>query len=270
MSPVAAPTLPSTYKCSVITEPGKPAVIEMRPLNPNPPEKHALIKVKEYPRVPGHEIVGKIVALGPNIAPKLEIGQIVGVGYSKVTGIHIDGGHAEYVTAPDTSVAVLPDDIDPAKTAPTCAAVLGHLGIQFAAKARYRTAAISGSSAKRDLTLKVGAHDYIDSFKQDPVVGLKKLGGAKVIVVMAPDHELIRQLVPGLGWRGTVLVVAMVLGESKIDTMTLLNNWGKMSEHTWAGGSARDWEDTVKFAQLTGVETMANKVRFRAGITFDD
>ncbi|KAJ3334058.1 hypothetical protein HDU93_008225, partial [Gonapodya sp. JEL0774] len=324
----AAPSLPSTYKCAVITEPGKPAVIETRPLNPNPPEKHVLIKVKgraasviricspiktgtsndldgvgfsAYPRVPGHEILGKIVALGPNVAPKFEIGQIVGVGWTygwdgtcpacqdglfancvntKVTGIHFDGGHAEYVTAPDTSVAVLPDDIDPAKTAPhMCGGVtvfnglrhteevrpgdvvaiagvggLGHLGIQFAAKAGYRTVAISGSAAKRDLALKLGAHNYIDSSKQDPVAELKKLGGAKVIVVTAPDHELIRQLVPGLGWRGTVLVVAVVPGESKIDMMTLLNNWGKVT--AWAGGSARDWEDTVKFAQLTGVQTM--------------
>ncbi|KAJ3307725.1 hypothetical protein HDU93_005939 [Gonapodya sp. JEL0774] len=99
----------------------------------------------------------------------------------------------------------MPDGIDPAKSAPImCAGVtvvnglrhadarpgdlvavagvggLGHLGIQIAARAGFRTVAISSSDAKRELALKLGAQEYINSSKQDAVAELKNLGGAKV------------------------------------------------------------------------------------------
>ncbi|KAI0761188.1 GroES-like protein [Trametes elegans] len=103
------------------------------------------------PRVPGHEIVGDVVAVGPG--EKLwKVGDRVGVGChgghcsackrcragdhltcadQDLTGILSDGGYAEYVTARSEAVAVIPRDLDPAEVAPLlCAGVTVFNGLR--------------------------------------------------------------------------------------------------------------------------------------------
>jgi len=74
----------------------------------------------QYPRVPGHEIAGRIDAVGADVT-QWKVGQRVGVGWhgghdftceacrrgdfilcenEKITGISYDGGYAEYVVVP--------------------------------------------------------------------------------------------------------------------------------------------------------------------------
>ena len=92
----------------------------------------------EYPRVPGHEIAGRVDAVGPDVT-KWKPGQRVGVGWhgghcficepcrsgdfincqnEKITGIHFDGGYQEYMIAPAEAVALIPDDIPADQAAP--------------------------------------------------------------------------------------------------------------------------------------------------------
>ena len=112
---------------------------------------HSDILVKEglwpglqYPRVPGHEIAGRIDALGGNVVG-WKVGQRVGVGWHgghdfacdecrrgdfamcanrKVTGIDYDGGYAEYMIAPTEALAAIPDNVLPEEAGPfMCAGV---------------------------------------------------------------------------------------------------------------------------------------------------
>ncbi len=98
----------------------------------------------QYPRVPGHEVAGRIDAVGSNVA-QWKIGQRVGVGwhgghcgqcdsclrgdfimcrFEKVSGITIDGGWAEYMVVPAEAVAELPDDVPFDEAAPMlCAGI---------------------------------------------------------------------------------------------------------------------------------------------------
>ena len=97
-----------------------------------------------YPRVPGHEIAGRIDAIGPDVTLWTP-GQRVGVGwhgghcfqcdpcrrgdfllckFAKVTAITFDGGYAEYMVAPAEAVAAMPDELPVAEAAPLmCAGI---------------------------------------------------------------------------------------------------------------------------------------------------
>jgi D-arabinose 1-dehydrogenase-like Zn-dependent alcohol dehydrogenase len=94
--------------------------------------------------VPGHEIAGRIDALGDNVT-QWKTGQRVGVGWHgghcfvcdqcrrgdfamcvnrKVTGIDFDGGYAEYMIAPAAALAAIPDEVPAEEAGPfMCAGV---------------------------------------------------------------------------------------------------------------------------------------------------
>lgn len=97
-----------------------------------------------YPRVPGHEIIGIIDAVGPGVV-RCKPGQRVGIGWygghcgrcepcrrgdlvacqnATVPGIAYDGGYAEYVIAPEQAAAAVPDSLKSADAAPLlCAGI---------------------------------------------------------------------------------------------------------------------------------------------------
>src|SRR5580704_5005011 len=98
-----------------------------------------------YPRVPGHEVVGVVDALGSGVAGWAE-GQRAGVGWNGgycgycdscrrgnffacqtatyVTGITSDGGYADYLVARSEAVARVPDELSPVEAAPLmCAGI---------------------------------------------------------------------------------------------------------------------------------------------------
>ena len=99
----------------------------------------------QYPRVPGHEVVGVIDTVGPGV-PRWKAGDRVGVGWhggncgycnacrrgnffacetmTLVTGITSDGGYADYMIARAEAVAALPEELSAAEAAPLmCAGV---------------------------------------------------------------------------------------------------------------------------------------------------
>lgn len=97
-----------------------------------------------YPRVPGHEVIGVIDALGANVR-EWSAGQRVGVGWhgghcfvcaacrrgdfincanAQVTGVSYDGGYAEYMVVPHEAVALVPEGLGAAEGAPLlCAGI---------------------------------------------------------------------------------------------------------------------------------------------------
>jgi D-arabinose 1-dehydrogenase-like Zn-dependent alcohol dehydrogenase len=98
----------------------------------------------QYPRVPGHEIAGRVDAVGNNVT-SWTVGQRVGVGWHgghdftcpqcrrgdfamcvnrKVTGIDFDGGYADYMIAPAAVLASIPDEVSAEEAGPfMCAGV---------------------------------------------------------------------------------------------------------------------------------------------------
>lgn len=99
----------------------------------------------EYPRVPGHEVVGLIDAVGPGVTG-WAAGQRVGVGWNggycgycvacrrgnffacqvagQITGVTYDGGYADYMVAPASALAVVPEELSAVEAGPLMCAGL--------------------------------------------------------------------------------------------------------------------------------------------------
>jgi D-arabinose 1-dehydrogenase-like Zn-dependent alcohol dehydrogenase len=200
----------------------------------------------------------------------------------KICGISYDGGYQEYMIAPIEALALMPESLDAAEAAPLlCAGIttfnslrhsgarpgdlvavlgiggLGHLGIQFAAKFGYRVAAISRGKQNEPLARKLGAHIYIDSAAVNAAEALQKLGGAHVILATAPAAKPMTALVDGLGVNGKLLVVGASPDPIEVTPIQLIG--ARKSIQGWPGGIPTDSEDTLRFAELTGVRTMIEK-----------
>jgi len=209
-------------------------------------------------------------------------GDFANCSNGKITGLSFDGGYGEYMIAPVEALARMPESLDPAEAAPLlCAGIttynslrhngalpgdlvavqgiggLGHLGIQFANKFGYRVAAISRGKENESRAKKLGAHIYIDSAVINAAAELQKLGGAQVVLATAPNSKAMTALVDGLGPRGKMVVVGADIGPIEVSPVQLIR--GSKSVQGWASGIPADSEDTLRFAELTGVRPMIEK-----------
>jgi len=209
-------------------------------------------------------------------------GDFVNCANLKVTGLSYDGGYGEYMIAPVEAVARMPESLDPVEAAPLlCAGIttfnalrhsgalpsdlvgvegiggLGHLAIQFAQKFGYRVAAIGRGPDSAALAKRLGASLYIDSAATDAAAELKKLGGARVILATAPSSKAMSALVDGLGMNGTMVVVGATADPIEVTPFQLI--FGNRRIQGWAAGIPTDSEDTLRFAELTGVRPMIEK-----------
>ena len=131
---------------------------------------------------------------------------------------------------------------------------LGHLGIQFANKFGYKVVAIGRGSEDATLAKKLGASLYIDSKSANAAEDLQKLGGARVIVATAPSSKAMSELVDGLGPNGELLVIGAAFEPIEVSPVQLIN--GSRTIQGWAAGTPADSEDTLNFAELSGVRPM--------------
>jgi D-arabinose 1-dehydrogenase-like Zn-dependent alcohol dehydrogenase len=199
-----------------------------------------------------------------------------------IPGISYDGGYAEYMTAPVEALAAMPESLGDAEAAPLlCAGIttfnalrrsgampgdivavqgiggLGHLGVQFASKFGYRTVAIGRGPENADRAKKLGATDYIDGKATSAAQELKKMGGARVILATAPDSKSMSELIDGLGVNGSLVVVGASPEPIQVSPIQLIT--GRHRIQGWSAGIPTDSEDTLRFAEMTGVRPMIEK-----------
>jgi len=260
--------------------------------------KQGLFPNIAYPRVPGHEVAGVIDAVGPGVSG-WTAEQRVGVGWHgghcghceqcrrgnffacqfvQTTGISYDGGYGEYMLAPASAVALMPEGLSPVEAAPLmCAGIttfnalrnsgariggvvailglggLGHLGVQYAAKMGFLTVAIARGQDKEPLAKKLGAHLYIDSTTQDPAKELLKLGGAEAILATVTNGEAMSAAQGGLAVNGTFMIIGAA-ESMQVSPLQLLTKC--QSVKGWYSGTSIDSQDTLAFSARTGVRSM--------------
>jgi len=126
------------------------------------------------PRVPGHEIAGRIDAVGANVVP-WKHGDRVGVGWhgghcfvclacrrgdfiscerAQITGVSFDGGYAQYVVVPAEAAARIPDGLDPADAGPLlCAGITTYNALRNSGAMAGATVAVQGIGGLGHLAL---------------------------------------------------------------------------------------------------------------------
>jgi D-arabinose 1-dehydrogenase-like Zn-dependent alcohol dehydrogenase len=211
----------------------------------------------------------------------------------KIAGISYDGGYQQYMIAPIEALVAIPNSLSDVDAAPLlCAGVttynalrhsgalpgdlvavqgiggLGHLGLQFANRFGYKVAAIGRGNENASLAKKLGASVYIDSGSTKPAEELQKLGGARVILATAPNSKAMSELIDGLGPNGKLLVIGAAFDPIEVTPIQLIT--GSRTIQGWASGTPADSEDTVRFAELTGVRPMIETYPLeKAGEAYD-
>jgi D-arabinose 1-dehydrogenase-like Zn-dependent alcohol dehydrogenase len=194
----------------------------------------------------------------------------------KVPSWQYPGGYAESATVPATALARIPSELSDAEAAPMgCAGVttynalrhtkalpgdrvailgvggLGHLGLQFSRAMGFETVAINRGTAKKEDALKLGAHHYVDATDGDVSESLKDLGGVAVVLATAGASKAMAATVGGLLPQGELVTIGVTPEPLGISPLQLITPGLSIIGHP--SGTAKEIEDTMQFAVLSGV-----------------
>ncbi|HYP08343.1 MAG TPA: alcohol dehydrogenase [Bryobacteraceae bacterium] len=132
----------------------------------------------QYPRIPGHEVVGTLDRLGERVA-RWSLGQRVGVGWHgghdgecvpcrrgdfrncqnlQIPGISYDGGYQEYMIVPVEALVAIPEGLDSAEAAPLlCAGLTTFNSLRHSGAFPGDLVAIHGIGGLGHLAVQYGA-----------------------------------------------------------------------------------------------------------------
>ena len=166
----------------------------------------------KYPRIPGHEVVGTVEALGTGVVGVSQ-GQRVGVGWhggycghcnacrhgdffacesGRITGLTYDGGYADYMIAHTSALALLPEGLSPIEAGPlVCAGVTTFNALRNSGARPGETVAILGIGGLGHLGVqfaaKMGFRTVAIARGSDKEALARKLGAHQYIDSQAQD-----------------------------------------------------------------------------------
>ena len=213
-----------------------------------------LLRIIKKPLILGHEIVGRVVARGAAVQ-SVEIGDRVGVpwlqwtcgecefcregnenlcGKQRITGVTVDGGYAEYTSAPASHVVKIPEGLSSEQAAPLlCAGVtvhralkrgqiragqrlavfgvggLGHLAVQIGRAAGAEVTAIDVSEEKLALARCGGAARTLNATTCDAVKEVRRSGKVHVALVTSAAKNAYDMAFHCVRPSGTLLAVGL-------------------------------------------------------------
>lgn len=228
------------------------------------------LSFQEFPMVLGHEGVGEVVAVGAGVTER-KIGDRVGVPMVQkncgacdfcreqhpnsfvtaancaaptLTGVNVDGAHAEYLVADVSGTVLLPDAVTYEQAAPTlCAGYtvwaairradprpggriavvgvggLGHLAIQYAKAAGFHVTAVTRTPDKQDLARQLGADVVVADG-----AALKAAGGADLLMHTSSSHAAVTDAMAGLRPWAKVVMMGIAEDELTLPSLPLVSN----------------------------------------------
>lgn len=235
-----------TYRAIEITRPGEFSVASKPLLDPGPDQVRIRVEACgvchsdsatveglfpiDWPRVPGHEVVGRIDAIGSGVHG-WAVGQRVGVGFlggscgycefcrngdlvncrnQEYTGVHHDGGYAEVIIAKASGLVSVPDDLSSVDAAPLlCAGLTTFSALRNAPAKAGDLVAVLGVGGLGHLAVQYARHMGFEvaaiARGADKAELAKKLGAHHYINSAATDPAA---ALHGLGGAKVILITA--------------------------------------------------------------
>jgi alcohol dehydrogenase, propanol-preferring len=198
-----------------------------------------------------------------------------------VTGFMVDGGYAEAVKAPASHAVAVPPELDFTEAAPLyCAGLtpyralkvsgarvgdtvaiwgvggLGHYAVQIAHAMGARVVAVDIQPGKLDLARRLGADVTVDASRDKPEDAIRELGGAHVVLSLAPTASAIAQGFAALRRGGTLVLVGLPAGDF---TLPILGSVAKgIRVLTSAVGTRQDLREVLALATAGKIKTVAD------------
>lgn len=293
----------------VLAAPGRPLERQERPVT-TPASGQVLLKVEAcavcrtdlhlidgelpdipYPIVPGHEIVGRILALGAGVTG-LTPGQRVGVPWlgsscgdchycrsgrenlcdqARFTGYQLDGGYATHVTADARYCFPLPGDADPASQAPLlCAGLIGYRALRMAGDADRLGLYGFGAAAHIICQLARWQGRQVYAFTRPGDLGsqafARSLGATwagdadqippqplAAAIIFAPVGDLVPAALRQVEKGGRVVCAGIHM--SDIPTFPYAILWGERSIHSVANLTRQDGDEFLALAPRVSIVT---------------
>jgi len=236
------------------------------------------------PVIPGHEIVGRVAALGPGIR-RFAVGQRVGIPWlastcgrcsfcaddrenlcpdATFTGYKVDGGYAEYTVADERYCFAIPEEESDAQWAPRlCAGVIGYRALRIAGDAER--IGIYGFGAAGHIIAQVARHQgrslYAftrpgddDAQSLAHSLGATWAGGSDeappdeldAAILFAPVGALVPAALAAVVRGGTVVCAGIHMSDIPAFPYQLL--WGERTIRSVANLTRRDAEEFIALA----------------------
>lgn len=305
-------------RAMVLDAPGRP--LEARELpRPQPAAGEILLEVRacgvcrtdlhivdgelpepKLPLVPGHQVVGAVVALGDG-AERFAVGDRVGVPWlawadgtcrfcrsrrenlcdaARFTGYDVDGGYAEYAVADERFAFAVPDGYDDAQAAPLlCAGLIGYRSLRLAGGAERL--GLYGFGASAHIVAQIARHEgrrvFAFTRAEDEAgqrfareLGAEWAGASDVpppeeldaAIVFAPVGELVPAALGVLAKGGTVVCAGIHMTDIPSFPYRLL--WGERAVRSVANLTRRDGEELLALAPRVTVRTAVETFRLDA------
>ena len=253
----------------------------------------------ELPVVPGHEIIGRVAAVGEGVA-RIRPGERIGVPWlghtcgccghcrsghenlcaeARFTGCQIDGGFAEYAVAEARYCLPIPDGFDDVAAAPLmCAGLIGYRTLRMAGEGRRL--GLYGFGAAAHIAVQValwqGREVYAftrpgDAVAQDFARGLGAVwaGGSDepapvpldAALIFAPVGALVPAALKAVGPGG--IVVCGGIHMSDIPSFPYADLWMERQVRSVANLTRRDGEEFLAIAGRIPVRTVTTRFPLR-------
>ncbi len=211
---------------------------------------HGTNAAATYPRIIGHEMVGVVDEIGPDVknlkvGDRVIINQVISCGHCypcslgrgnvcdnlKVRGVHVDGGYREYIAVPEDDCYILPDslaDTDAVMIEPTT------IAIQSCARAELKEddmLLIMGAGALGSTILKIARltckHIIVADIQDEKLEEAKENGAMYTINSLKEDLvEKVKEYTHGHG--STVSIDAACTKDSLITLLKATGNAGRV------------------------------------------
>jgi len=187
------------------------------------------------PTVPGHEVVGKIVEIGSNVA-KFKVGERVGITpllsscldcqycndgkeylceKMDVTGESLKGGYTEYITVSEDFATKVPDTMKSEYAAPLfCAGITAYKAVKAAEPKKNKKIAVFGIGGVGHMAIQFAKIEGCDvsgvSRKEKHLEVAKKLGADNVFVYSSNQKQFLQDVNEEYGLFDAAIVFAPV------------------------------------------------------------